>query len=116
MQALLESGRLEEQAWVNLEVGRQRRRLPGGGQAAAAEEPGEGGLVYPQLLCEPIDVMQLRRSVSVARKPATIPLVEEYLDSTGCKDPWERQVHYLVAGLWGTMVSVSYTHLRAHET
>jgi CRISPR type I-E-associated protein CasB/Cse2 len=57
-----------------------------------------------QLHSEPIDVMQLRRSVSVARKPATIPLVEEYLDSAGCKDPWERQVHYLVAGLWGTMV------------
>jgi CRISPR type I-E-associated protein CasB/Cse2 len=57
-----------------------------------------------QLRSEPIDLMRLRRLLNRAEYSATIPLVEEYLDSAGCKDPWERQAHALVAKLWAKMV------------
>jgi CRISPR type I-E-associated protein CasB/Cse2 len=53
-----------------------------------------------QLYSGPTDLMQLRRLLHRAEYSATIPLVEEYLNSARCKDPWERQVHSLVAGLW----------------
>lgn len=53
---------------------------------------------------QPIDLMQLRRSVGSTWQPATIPLIEDFLNSSQCKDPWERQIHYLVAGLWATML------------
>jgi CRISPR system Cascade subunit CasB len=57
-----------------------------------------------QLRSEPTDLMRLRHLLNRAEYSATIPLVEEYLDSAGCKDPWERQAHALVAKLWATMV------------
>jgi len=57
-----------------------------------------------RLHSEPTDLMQLRRLLDDAEYLATTPLVEEYLDSSGCKDPWERQAHAMVAKLWAKMV------------
>jgi CRISPR type I-E-associated protein CasB/Cse2 len=53
-----------------------------------------------RLHSEPTDLMRLRRLLHDVQYLATIPLVEEYLDSSGCNDPWERQAHVLVAKLW----------------
>jgi CRISPR system Cascade subunit CasB len=57
-----------------------------------------------RLYSGPTDLMQLRRLLHRAEYAATIPLVEEYLNSAGCKDPWERQAHALVAKLWARIV------------
>jgi CRISPR system Cascade subunit CasB len=66
-------------------------------------DPATAFIEHLRLHGEPTDLMRLRRLLNRAEYLATTPLVEQYLDSAGCKDPWERQAHALVAKLWAVM-------------